>query len=167
MHAVIMAGGSGSRIHNPGKMLLKIGGNSLISHVIEELENANIKFSICVSSNTPEVIFNMSPHIIYGNGNYIHDLKLSVNRFPQYVLIISADLLFSSSTLSEFISKSYKIGSGITTLAINHKAVGISIFFEKIGDAELNYTSIDIDDTAFFNINTENDYRRAELYYKR
>ncbi len=165
MHAVIMAGGRGTRINNPGKMMLKINGKTIIENIIKKINNLNIEFGICISEYTPDAVKTMSKNIIAGTGDYFNDLKLAVNYFDVPVIVFSADLIFDIETIKLFIESSFEAKSEIVNMTVKGELSGISIFFKHILNNELRYKNIEINSEGFFNINTVDDYNNALLYY--
>jgi adenosylcobinamide-phosphate guanylyltransferase len=56
MHALIMAGGAGTRLNLGEKPLIGIGGRPMIAHVIDAFTRAGCRVSVAASSRTPMTI---------------------------------------------------------------------------------------------------------------
>jgi GTP:adenosylcobinamide-phosphate guanylyltransferase len=164
--AIIMAGGTGSRMGTNKKMLLEINGNKVVDLIIKQLRHENFEISLCISKNTLFLDNYPGVRIFYGKGNYAEDLKNSISRCQLPVMVISADLVIPPDLLKNFMEKAKMVDSGIATLVVNKELSGISMFFEVPENNSLKYTNINITSKGFFNLNRQNDYKKAIKYYK-
>ncbi len=161
-----MAGGVGSRMGTCKKMLLEINGEKIIDMIVKQLKEQNFRVSMCISKNTEFLDYYPEVAKFYGKGNYTEDLKYAISQCSLPVLVISADLIFPTDLLYKFIKKADLTGTGVATLIVNGELSGISMFFEKPEDENLQYKNINISTSGFFNLNRKEDYEKAVKYYK-
>ncbi len=168
MNVLVMAGGKGSRINNKRKMLLKIDNRTLIERSLEILHNLKMNIHICINDNTDfllDILHNYN--IIRGTGDYIRDLKKSLDTMDLPVLVMPADIIYSSNIIEEFIVSTNKISQGIVNLKVNGKLSGISIFYKRPDNEVIKFKDISILSESFFNINYPKDYNNAVKFYSR
>jgi adenosylcobinamide-phosphate guanylyltransferase len=114
--ALVMAGGKGTRMMlSEEKPLLKIGGKTVIEHVLAALENAEKVDSIvvAVSDYTPETAKLMAKFpvtVIKTPGKeYVSDMGYAVKKLHlRMVLAIAADLLLITSEVIDDIVERYE-----------------------------------------------------------
>jgi adenosylcobinamide-phosphate guanylyltransferase len=114
--ALVMAGGRGTRMMlSEEKPLLKIGGKTVIEHVLAALENAEKVDSIvvAVSDYTPETAKLMAKFpvtVIKTPGKeYVSDMGYAVKKLHlRMVLAIAADLLLITSEVIDDIVERYE-----------------------------------------------------------
>ena len=166
MNVIVMAGGRGSRISNRKKMLLKIKNKTLIERSLDIIHNLKMNVYICISNNTDFLLKVLHDYsIINGSGDYITDLKASLDTFGLPAIIMPADIVYSGNIIEEFIISASKIHDGIINLKINGQLSGISIFYEKPLNKIIKFKDISIFSESFFNINYPEDYNNAVNYF--
>jgi adenosylcobinamide-phosphate guanylyltransferase len=114
--ALVMAGGKGTRMMlSEEKPLLKIGGKTVIEHVLAALENAEKVDSIvvAVSDYTPKTAKLMAKFpvtVIKTPGKeYVSDMGYAVKKLQlRMVLAIAADLLLITSEVIDDIVERYE-----------------------------------------------------------
>jgi len=114
--ALVMAGGKGTRMAlSEEKPLLKIGGKTVIEHVLAALENAEKVDSIvvAVSDYTPKTARFMAKFpvkVIKTPGNeYVSDMGYAVKRLKLHtVLAIAADLPLITGEVVDDIAERYE-----------------------------------------------------------
>lgn len=165
---LIMAGGKGTRMRNPNKPLIMVGGATLIDKVIEFATSFSRRIFMCSSPSAPLVMrrYHSGPaRLIVSEGNgYVPDLThcLSIlNDFP--VLLLPADILITDSdTLREAILYSLQTSDSVTSILQEGEFTGIGIFRHRnMSDAHVHYSSVEIPGKFCININTESDVSTA------
>ena len=126
-----MAGGKGSRLGNPEKCLIRIGGRRIIASLVETLSSLGFHNYVSTTGCHRNVVEFASVNgigIIYTTGSgYEHDLRrsiLSLSIVP--VLLLPADFITSDKMLFQ---KVWELGiekeSGVVTFTINGNFNGI------------------------------------------
>jgi adenosylcobinamide-phosphate guanylyltransferase len=114
--ALVMAGGKGTRMMlSEEKPLLKIGGKTIIEHVLAALENAEKvdSIAVAVSDYTPETAKLMAKFpvtVIKTPGKeYVSDMGYAIKKLQlRTVLAIAADLLLITSEVIDDIVERYE-----------------------------------------------------------
>ena len=175
---IILAGGASKRLNYKNKALLKIGGRSIIEHIINAL--SKVTESIVLSTNSPEQFEHLGlptfKDITPGSGSLggiYTGLKISRTH---HNLIIACDIPFIRSNFLKLLVNSredYDVVVPVTpdghqpTCAIYSRNCLIPIEAQidegnlKISDLfpSVKVKRIDCyDSTMFFNINTHEDY---------
>ena len=113
--ALILAGGKGTRMGlHEEKPLLKVGGKSMIEHVLTALKNAEKinEIIVAVSKHTPRTAKFLEKFPIKiletpGEG-YVSDIRYAIKRLkPDTVLTISADLPLITGRMIDLIIEKY------------------------------------------------------------
>ena len=126
--ALVMAGGKGTRMMlSEEKPLLKIGGKTVIEHVLAALENAEKVDSIvvAVSDYTPKTARFMAKFpvkVIKTPGKeYVSDMGYAVKRLKlQIVLAIAADLpLITGETIDDIVERYEQCGKPALTVVVS------------------------------------------------
>ena len=125
--ALVMAGGKGTRMMlSEEKPLLKIGGKTVIEHVLTALENAEKVDSIvvAVSDYTPKTARFMTKFpvkVIKTPGKeYVSDMGYAVKRLKlQMVLAVAADLpLITGKTIDDIVERYEQCGKPTLTVVV-------------------------------------------------
>ena len=125
--ALVMAGGKGTRMAlSEEKPLLKIGGKTVIEHVLTALENAEKVDSIvvAVSDYTPKTARFMAKFpvkVIKTPGKeYVSDMGYAVKRLKlQMVLAVAADLpLITGETIDDIVERYEQCGKPTLTVVV-------------------------------------------------
>jgi adenosylcobinamide-phosphate guanylyltransferase len=89
MHALIMAGGSGSRLNLGEKPLILIGGRPMISYVIEAFLSAGFEPVVAASPHTPMTINWCHVHSVAvckaDGGGYVEDMISAVRIMDEHL----------------------------------------------------------------------------------
>ena len=89
MHALIMAGGSGSRLNLGEKPLILIGGRPMISYVIDAFLSAGFEPVVAASPQTPMTINWCRAHAIAvcktDCGGYVEDMISAVRMMDEHL----------------------------------------------------------------------------------
>jgi len=116
MHALIMAGGAGSRLNLGEKPLIMIGGQPLISYVIDAFIGAGCKPVIAASFKTPMTMNWCRAHGVEfykteGTG-YINDMVCAVTMLDEKrpLFVSASDLPGLTSDIIRTISLAYQAG---------------------------------------------------------
>jgi adenosylcobinamide-phosphate guanylyltransferase len=126
--ALVMAGGKGTRMAlSEEKPLLKIGGKTVIEHVLAALENAEKVDSIvvAVSDYTPKTARFMAKFpvkVIKTPGKeYVSDMGYAVKRLKlQMVLAVAADLpLITGETIDDIVERYEQCGKPALTVVVS------------------------------------------------
>jgi adenosylcobinamide-phosphate guanylyltransferase len=126
--ALVMAGGKGTRMMlSEEKPLLKIGGKTVIEHVLAALENAEKVDSIvvAVSDYTPKTARFMAKFpvkVIKTPGKeYVSDMGYAVKRLKlQIVLAVAADLpLITGETIDDIVERYEQCGKPALTVVVS------------------------------------------------
>jgi adenosylcobinamide-phosphate guanylyltransferase len=126
--ALVMAGGKGTRMTlSEEKPLLKIGGKTVIEHVLAALENAEKVDSIvvAVSDYTPKTARFMAKFpvkVIKTPGKeYVSDMGYAVKRLKlQIVLAVAADLpLITGETIDDIVERYEQCGKPALTVVVS------------------------------------------------
>jgi len=126
--ALVMAGGKGTRMMlSEEKPLLKIGGKTVIEHVLAALENAEKVDSIvvAVSDYTPKTTRFMAkfPVKVFKTPGkeYVSDMGYAVKRLKlQIVLAIAADLpLITGETIDDIVERYEQCGKPALTVVVS------------------------------------------------
>ena len=125
--ALVMAGGKGTRMAlSEEKPLLKIGGKTVIEHVLAALKNAEKVESIvvAVSDYTPKTARLMAKFqvkVIKTPGKeYVSDMGYAVKRLKlQMVLAVAADLpLITGETIDDIVERYEQCGKPALTVVV-------------------------------------------------
>jgi adenosylcobinamide-phosphate guanylyltransferase len=126
--ALVMAGGKGTRMAlSEEKPLLKVGGKTVIEHVLTALENAEKVDSIvvAVSDYTPKTARFMAKFpvkVIKTPGKeYVSDMGYAVKRLKlQIVLAVAADLpLITGETIDDIVERYEQCGKPALTVVVS------------------------------------------------
>jgi adenosylcobinamide-phosphate guanylyltransferase len=126
--ALVMAGGKGTRMAlSEEKPLLKVGGKTVIEHVLAALENAEKVDSIvvAVSDYTPKTARFMAKFpvkVIKTPGKeYVSDMGYAVKRLKlQIVLAVAADLpLITGETIDDIVERYEQCGKPALTVVVS------------------------------------------------
>jgi adenosylcobinamide-phosphate guanylyltransferase len=89
MHALIMAGGAGSRLNLGEKPLILIGGRPMISYVIDAFLSAGFEPAVAASRQTPMTINWCHAHAIpvckTDGGGYVEDMISAVRILEEHL----------------------------------------------------------------------------------
>jgi adenosylcobinamide-phosphate guanylyltransferase len=125
--ALVMAGGKGTRMELPEeKPLLKVGGKTVIEHVLAALENAKKVDSIvvAVSDYTPKTakfVAKFPVKVIKTPGKeYVFDMGYAVKKLRlQTVLAVAADLpLITGDTIDDILELYEQCGKPTLTVVV-------------------------------------------------
>jgi len=125
--ALVMAGGKGTRMAlSEEKTLLKIGGKTVIEHVLVALKNAEKVESIvvAVSDYTPKTakfMTKFSAKVIKTPGNeYVSDMGYAVKKLKlQTVLAVAADLpLITGEVIDDIVERYEQCGKPALTVVV-------------------------------------------------
>jgi adenosylcobinamide-phosphate guanylyltransferase len=125
--ALVMAGGKGTRMELPEeKPLLKVGGKTVIEHVLAALENAKKVDSIvvAVSDYTPKTakfVAKFPVKVIKTPGKeYVFDMGYAVKKLRlQTVLAVAADLpLITGDTIDDILERYEQCGKPTLTVVV-------------------------------------------------
>jgi adenosylcobinamide-phosphate guanylyltransferase len=126
--ALVMAGGKGTRMAlSEEKPLLKVGGKTVIEHVLTALENAEKVESIvvAVSDCTPKTAKFMAKFpvkVIKTPGKeYVSDMGYAVKKLKlQTVLAVAADLpLITGETIDDIVERYEQCGKPALTVVVS------------------------------------------------
>jgi adenosylcobinamide-phosphate guanylyltransferase len=126
--ALVMAGGKGTRMAlSEEKPLLKVGGKTVIEHVLTALENAEKVDSIvvAVSDYTPKTARFMAKFpvkVIKTPGKeYVSDMGYAVKRLKlQMILAVAADLpLITGETIDDIVERYEQCGKPALTVVVS------------------------------------------------
>jgi adenosylcobinamide-phosphate guanylyltransferase len=126
--ALVMAGGKGTRMAlSEEKPMLKVGGKTVIEHVLAALENAEKVDSIvvAVSDYTPKTARFMAKFpvkVIKTPGKeYVSDMGYAVKRLKlQIVLAVAADLpLITGETIDDIVERYEQCGKPALTVVVS------------------------------------------------
>lgn len=141
---VIMAGGRGSRLGDPGKPLIKVCGKRMIDHVIEVARRVNHgKIVVCTRSDLIQYLPHVSsPDLEVLNcpgEDYVGDLNRAFNRVNFPLLVLPADMPFiTSEILALFVERALEEEKPVANLVRcgsgERVETGISLFQKPSGD---------------------------------
>jgi len=146
--ALVMAGGKGARMKlKEEKPLLKVGGKSMIEHVLSALKNAREvdKIVVAVSKHTPKttarILKKSAIQVLETPGkDYISDTQYAIKRLKLNVVItISADLpLITSEVIDEVVDHHKQCGKpalAVVVPAETRERLGLKVdyVFEEKG----------------------------------
>ena len=126
--ALVMAGGKGTRMAlSEEKPMLKVGGKTVIEHVLAALENAEKVDSIvvAVSDYTPKTARFMAKFpvkVIKTPGKeYVSDMGYAVKKLKlQTVLAVAADLpLITGETIDDIVERYEQCGKPALTVVVS------------------------------------------------
>jgi len=124
--ALVMAGGSGSRLHMPGaeKPLLKVCGESMIERVVDAVNPLVGEVYVAISKNTlktAEWVMERGYRLVRTEGmGYPEDLRKALTGLSPPILILPADLPFiNTETLISFLKEALTKEADIVTLIVS------------------------------------------------
>jgi len=162
---VVMCGGRGTRIGNPGKYLLQIGDETIIGRIIRIISSIGLSVYLCTNDGSPihDIYPDLRSHIITTSGNsYVSDMNECLNAVSiTPLLLVPGDLVFRSpDTISMFMKEASMIDRDLINLTSNGEITGITIFRKIPSVKPLVYSYVETDD-EIINVNTIEDYSRA------
>lgn len=168
---LIMAGGRGSRMLNPSKPLLAVGGGSLLERIFSIAKPMSQQVYLCASPNAPEVADfarSMGINIVEGSGeDYSRDLSLCLSFIREKtVLILPADIFIIHEQLfGESVNMAMESKSAISTVLQKGEFIGISIYNrEGVQDDQWDFISIEVPARFCINVNTPEDLQEARHF---
>ena len=170
--AIIMAGGMGTRIHDPEKCLIRIGKLSIIANLSEILSHSGFEIVIAITHlhrKVTQFAEENNIDIVYTAGSgYEKDMAealVSLAHFP--VLVVPGDLLTADRNLFlEVWETGTRSEAGVVTFTLNGNFSGISVInrLPLIG-MPMDFETVDIRSGRSFNVNTPADLELARSYF--
>jgi adenosylcobinamide-phosphate guanylyltransferase len=195
MHALIMAGGSGSRLNLGEKPLIQIGGKPMISYILEAFLSAGFEPVVAGSANTPMTMNWCRAHAIPvsttdGSG-YVNDMISAVRMMdePLPLFICVSDIPGITPEIIQEIAEAYRssgkdgcsawVPAGLATACrggmpyrekvngIDACPAGINILRGDLIDQPQDELQVLLNEPGLaLNVNTPSDRDRAEYYLK-
>ena len=142
MKAIILAAGKGSRMgrltKNTHKTLLKINGTSLLTKIVEDLRNLNIKDILIVTGYKSSLIKNhiknkarYSYFSNYKNTNNLQSLLHVKNELNSSFICLFSDLFFDKKILSILKKDRKEICLAINTKEVLKNTMRVKIENQK------------------------------------
>ena len=170
--AIIMAGGMGTRMHDPEKCLIRIGKYSIIAKLSEVLSHSGFEIVIAITRLHRKVTHfaeENSIDIVYTAGSgYETDMGeavVSLARVP--VLVVPGDLITADRNLFLEVWETGTRGEAeVVTFTLNGNFSGISVInrLPSIG-MPMDFETVDIRNGGSFNVNTPADLELARSYF--
>jgi len=167
---VIMAGGSGSRLRNPEKHLLKIGDKTIIEYLIETLKNIFKSIVVLTSVRHRRLIELLRKYeyvdiIVMSGVDYCIDMCMCINTIIRKpILIVNGDcVIINFEKFIKALEYALKISNyNIVTLCyVDGSVSNVSLVYADrcIFGKELSWTSLPIFDlNDIIDIDTLDDY---------
>ncbi|GGM75021.1 TIGR00454 family protein [Thermogymnomonas acidicola] len=167
---VIMAGGRGTRLSNPDKALIRIGGRTLLEWKVSHLRRL-APVVVCCSLHAARTVAycirkGYRVYLAPGRG-YPEDLSLLLRRLKGLsVLVVGVDLYIPTAALDLLIS-SEDGGECITEATYRGQNVPLALFCRERSDGEEGYSEVPLDTFDMANINTPHDLEEARRLWSR
>ncbi|MFA5347748.1 MAG: NTP transferase domain-containing protein [Methanoregula sp.] len=196
MHALIMAGGSGSRLNLGEKPLILIGGRPMISYVIDAFSSAGFEPVVAASPRTPMTINWCRAHAVAvckaGGVGYIEDMVSAVRimdeQLPLFICVSDIPCITPEiiRTVAEAYYTSARDGCSAwvpaelvsscrggmpyrkNVMGIEACPAGMNILRGDLIDQPQDELEVLLNDPGLaLNVNTRDDRERAEDFLKR
>jgi adenosylcobinamide-phosphate guanylyltransferase len=196
MHALIMAGGSGSRLNLGEKPLILIGGRPMISYVIDAFLSAGFEPVVAASTQTPMTINWCRAHAVAvckaDGGGYVEDMISAVRimdeQLPLFICV--SDIPCITPEIIRTVAEAYRLSgkdgcsawvpSGLVhscrggmpyrknVRGIEACPAGMNILRGDLIDQPQDELEVLLNEPGLaLNVNTRDDRERAEDFLKR